>query len=238
VGNAHPDDVERRVLGAIGADGAPLDEIADRSGQAPATVAAVFHRLVRDGLVETRGELATLTDDGHAALSAPPDPAAQAAPTAPSVAVDLEEIARSVGSVVNTHVRARAAAAEAARDGVLASAADRDAAVAVLAEAFAHGRLTSAELEQRTGQALAARTHGDLDGLLAGLGGYRVAVPRRPWRKVLFGLVAFLMSPFVLLGGGLFFFGSDTDDHVAGAILLLVLLPGPLALWRWAWPRR
>jgi hypothetical protein len=238
VGNLDPGEVERRVLGAIGVDGAPLDEVAARSGKSPATVAEVFHRLVRDGLVETHGERASLTDDGHAALSGPQAPIGQATRAAPSVAADLEEIARSVGSVVNTHVRARAAAAAAARDGVLASDSDRDAAVAVLAEAFSHGRLSSAELEQRTGQALAARTHGDLDDLLAGLGGYQAVAPSHPVRKAMFGVVAFFSSPFLLMGTLFLLFGEDLGDRGVGVFFLLLVLPGLFALWRWAWPRR
>ena len=70
---------------------------------------------------------------------------------------------------------ARAAAAEAKRDAVLASDADRDAAVRVLTDAFSVGRLSASELDERTGKVLAARTHGKLDDLLAGLGGYPVA---------------------------------------------------------------
>jgi hypothetical protein len=154
---------------------------------------------------------------------------------------DVARLARSVGSAVAGvagEMRGRAAAAEAERDAVLASDNDRDAAVRVLADAFSVGRLSSAELEERTGRALAARTHGELDDLLAGLGGYRASVPSRPWRKVVVGVIAFLMSPFVLLGSMLFTFGSDLGDHVAGVVFLLVLLPGLFALWRWAWPKR
>lgn len=141
-------------------------------------------------------------------------------------------------SAVVGHVSNRAAAQEAARDGVLASDADRDDATRILADAFAAGRLTSAELEQRTTLALAARTHGELDDLLAGLGGYRAARTRKhPLRKAVFGVVAFASSPFVLIASLLTFFGTDTDDHVGGLVLLVVLLPGLFALWRWAWPR-
>jgi hypothetical protein len=52
-----------------------------------------------------------------------------------------------------------------------ASDADRDAVLAVLSEHFQAGRLTSAELEDRTGRALAARTYGDLAALTADLPG-------------------------------------------------------------------
>ena len=50
-----------------------------------------------------------------------------------------------------------------------ASDAERDAVVAALSEHFQAGRLTSEELEERTGQALAARTLGELDELTADL---------------------------------------------------------------------
>lgn len=50
-----------------------------------------------------------------------------------------------------------------------ASDADRDAVVATLSESYQAGRLTTEELEERTGRALAARTFGDLTSLTADL---------------------------------------------------------------------
>ena len=50
-----------------------------------------------------------------------------------------------------------------------ASDADRDAVVSDLSEHFQAGRLTAGELDERTGQALAARTWGELGELLADL---------------------------------------------------------------------
>jgi hypothetical protein len=50
-----------------------------------------------------------------------------------------------------------------------ASDADRDAVLADLSEHFQAGRLTAGELDERTGQALAARTWGELGELLADL---------------------------------------------------------------------
>jgi hypothetical protein len=50
-----------------------------------------------------------------------------------------------------------------------ASDADRDQVVAALSEHFQAGRLTSEELDERTGRALAARTLGELGELTAGL---------------------------------------------------------------------
>lgn len=55
-------------------------------------------------------------------------------------------------------------------------------------------------------------------------------------RKALFWAVALLSSPFVLVGGMLLFLGSDAGDHLGGLFFLVLLLPGLLALRRWAWP--
>jgi hypothetical protein len=60
-----------------------------------------------------------------------------------------------------------------------ASDADRDAALADLSEHFQAGRLTAEELDERTGQALTARTWGELTELLADLPATRPAT--RPW---------------------------------------------------------
>jgi hypothetical protein len=58
-----------------------------------------------------------------------------------------------------------------------ASDADRDAVVAALSDHFQAGRLTSEELEERTGSALAARTLGQLDELTVDLPAPRSAAP-------------------------------------------------------------
>jgi Domain of unknown function (DUF1707) len=50
-----------------------------------------------------------------------------------------------------------------------ASDSDRDAVVSDLSEHFQAGRLTAGELDERMGRALAARTWGELSGLLADL---------------------------------------------------------------------
>lgn len=60
-----------------------------------------------------------------------------------------------------------------------ASDADRDAVVSDLGEHFQAGRLTAAELDERTGRALTARTYGELTELLADLPAARPA-PRIP----------------------------------------------------------
>jgi uncharacterized protein DUF1707 len=60
-----------------------------------------------------------------------------------------------------------------------ASDADRDAVVSDLGEHFQAGRLTAAELDERTGPALTARTYGELTELLADLPAVQSA-PRIP----------------------------------------------------------
>jgi DUF1707 SHOCT-like domain len=58
-----------------------------------------------------------------------------------------------------------------------ASDADRDTAVDILCEAVAEGRLTLAELDERAGAALSARTVCELAALIADLSGPRTPVP-------------------------------------------------------------
>jgi Domain of unknown function (DUF1707) len=77
-----------------------------------------------------------------------------------------------------------------------ASDADRDAVLSELSEHFQAGRLTAEEFDERAGQALAARTHGELRNLLRDLPAARpgpqapaatssAAAPQRPWRPAL-----------------------------------------------------
>jgi hypothetical protein len=73
--------------------------------------------------------------------------------------------------------------------------------------------------------------------VLQGLGGLQLRTERHPVRRVVCG-VAFLSSPFVMLGALFSTFGDDPGDHVFGLVLLALLLPGLFGLWRWAWPRR
>jgi Domain of unknown function (DUF1707) len=59
-----------------------------------------------------------------------------------------------------------------------ASDADRDAVVSALSENYQAGRLTSEELEERTGRALSARTFGELQSLTADLPGPLPSAPQ------------------------------------------------------------
>ena len=63
------------------------------------------------------------------------------------------------------------------------SDADRDRALAELSEHFQAGRLTAAELEDRTGRALSARTGNDLAVLLADLPAAQVVTTAAPARR-------------------------------------------------------
>jgi hypothetical protein len=77
-----------------------------------------------------------------------------------------------------------------------ASDADRDAVLSELSEHFQAGRLTAEEFDERAGQALAARTHGELRDLLRDLPAARpgpqspaatssAAPSQRSWRPAL-----------------------------------------------------
>jgi hypothetical protein len=72
------------------------------------------------------------------------------------------------------------------RAGLRVSEAQRDAVATELGEHFGQGRLDQAEFDERVTQALAARTEGDLDGLLADLPPAREPAPApapRTWRR-------------------------------------------------------
>jgi hypothetical protein len=78
-------------------------------------------------------------------------------------------------------------------DGLLASEADREAAQAVLKQAFEDQRLTQDEFEARVGQALAARTQGQLAALTRDLprpSGGMAPTARRPRRTRLVAWIA------------------------------------------------
>ncbi len=71
--------------------------------------------------------------------------------------------------------------AAAGRDRLRARHADREQVIDTLKTAFVHGRLTKNELDARTGQALAARTHADLAALTADIPADPAAAgPARP----------------------------------------------------------
>jgi hypothetical protein len=136
--------------------------------------------------------------------------------------------------------RARAAAA---RQATLASDAERERVCALLNTAFGEGRLTSAELDERTSRALAARTHGDLEDVMAGLTGpgssvlWGERVDRGLVPRIVFWLVALLTSPILFFGTIFLLFGDGFGERVFGIVMLALFLPGPVALYRWAHPR-
>ncbi len=110
-----------------------------------------------------------------------------------------------------------------------ASDADRDAVLADLSEHFQAGRLTAEELDERTGQALAARTWGELRELLADLpatlpAAVSAAVPAASGRPPTpAGRVA--RPPIVVLAG----------LGIAAAVLLGVAIGGWGVIWL-LWP--
>ena len=231
-------ETELLVLATVAREGGRTAAIAERLGQSDETVRAAVVRLLRADLLQATADGVTLTPRGQ--LAAENIQRSWRTPTAagaPVPVIDLDEVVRLVSAWWPDGAE-RAAAEKAQRRGLLASDVDRDAAVQQLADAFAQGRLSSADLEQRSGSALAARTYGELDDVLQGLGGLQLRTERHPVRRAVFCVVAFLSSPFVMLGALFAAFGDDLGDHVFGLVLLVLLLPGLFGLWRWAWPRR
>lgn len=133
--------------------------------------------------------------------------------------------------------------AAARRSATLASDAERDRVCQLLNSAFSEGRLTSGDLDERTSRALAARTHGDLETVLHGLAPagsaplWSTRRDRGPLPRVAFWLVGFFTFPFVFIGTMLLLFGSDLGDRIFGIVMLVIFLPGLIALYRWAHPR-
>lgn len=111
-----------------------------------------------------------------------------------------------------------------------ASDADRDAVVATLSESYQAGRLTSDELDERTGRALAARTLGELSPLTADLPGTQHAAPGPVAQQaarldrgvpVRLGAVAVLaaLAVLVILSAG---FGVAAHGHHGGDFWWLI----------------
>jgi hypothetical protein len=138
--------------------------------------------------------------------------------------------------------------ADAEHDALLVSDAERDQVCRRLSAAFSEGRITSPELDERTSRALASRTYGDLEAVMAGLEppatiSYRPVVPdhRPPQRGVLprlvFWVVGLFTAPFILGGGAMVLFGDGPGSWIVGLVMLTLFLPGLIALYRWAHPR-
>jgi hypothetical protein len=92
--------------------------------------------------------------------------------------------------------------------------AERDAAIEMLNQHFAAGRLTQREHDERTSLALAARTRADLDALVADLPNLREDRPRRRHRtRRPLGLLVAAFVALAILGG----------LHVVPAVAAVVL---------------
>ena len=137
---------------------------------------------------------------------------------------------------------------EAEHDALLVSDAERDEVCQRLSTAFSEGRLTSPELDERTSRALAARTYGDLEDVMAGLeppstpSYYSLSPGLRPAQRgvlprLLFWVVGLFTAPFILGGGAMVLFGDEPSTTIFGLVMLTLFLPGLIALYRWAHPR-
>ncbi len=107
-----------------------------------------------------------------------------------------------------------------------ASDADRDRVLAVLTENFQAGRLTSDELEDRTGRALSARTLDELDALTADLpsadpaGLAESAAAGGPGGRLPIGAVVLAV---ILIAGVVF--GATAAGHASHFLWLLIVVP-------------
>jgi hypothetical protein len=101
------------------------------------------------------------------------------------------------------------------------SDADRDAVLAELSEHFQAGRLTSEELDERTGRALAARTGQDLATIMADLPATGAAWAQQPGQR---GPVGFRF-PVVLIVIAAVIIGLSVASRGAGLVVLI-----PIAL--------
>jgi hypothetical protein len=137
--------------------------------------------------------------------------------------------------------------ADAERDALLVSDAERDQVCRRLSAAFSEGRITSPELDERTSRALSARTYGDLERVMAGLEpptttSYgplvpTASAPTRAFARVLFWVVGLFTAPFILGGGAMVLFGDEPSTSIFGLVMLLLFLPGLIALYRWGHPK-
>jgi hypothetical protein len=103
------------------------------------------------------------------------------------------------------------------------SDADRDAVLAELSEHFQAGRLTSEELDERTGRALSARTGQDLATIMADLPAPAEALSRQPSRRGPGGF----RFPVVLIVIAAAIIGLSVTGHHGGDGLVLLI---PIAL--------
>ncbi|HET7735241.1 MAG TPA: DUF1707 domain-containing protein [Nocardioidaceae bacterium] len=122
-------------------------------------------------------------------------------------------------------------------DALLASDAERDEAITRISDAYAVGRLTAEELHVRSEMALAARTYGELDEALRGLGALE-RPKSRSVRQIGFWVGAVPLSVVILYAVVVVAFGVDLHDRFGGLVLLAAFVPMLLALYRWAWSRK
>jgi hypothetical protein len=125
-----------------------------------------------------------------------------------------------------------------------ASTADRERVIDVLKAAFAEGRLTQDECEERVGQALSARTYAELAPLTADLPagnlvprlpGYQMPPPSRPMNKLaVASLVIALMPviPLLAVFTGLIAHGQiqERGERGAGVATAGILIGGLVSL--------
>ncbi|HEY2507268.1 MAG TPA: DUF1707 domain-containing protein [Streptosporangiaceae bacterium] len=120
-------------------------------------------------------------------------------------------------------------------DNYRASDADRDAVLTQLSEHFQAGRLTHTEFDERSDQALQAKTYGDLTALMSDLPGSSLMPPHQvpahpidPGQSAQAGrpaiAPAIVAVVTVVLGLGLLL-GSAQGHHGSGLLWLIIVIP-------------
>jgi len=132
------------------------------------------------------------------------------------------------GAPVNTEPGDQAAAGATSRGSFLASHTDREQAVDTLKAAFVEGRLTKDELDERAGQAFAARTYADLAVLTAdipaGPTGARLARAPASKKAITLRLAACaILMPVVIVAAAIIF-NNDGVALALGPLLFTYLL--------------
>ena len=117
--------------------------------------------------------------------------------------------------------------AAAGRDRLRAGHADRAQVIDTLKDAFTQGRLTSDELEARTGQALAARTYAELDVVTADIpGAPRLDAPPALARRWPLARAAVKSGGLLVIAAAVAHSGNIIDNSVPNG-----LGPGPHHGW-------
>lgn len=149
-------------------------------------------------------------------------------------AEEWTDVARMVSQARSAAQTSRTAEQRRREGQLLIGDQERETALEALSAAFGHGRLTQEEHDRRIDAALHARTRADLDALFSDLSTDESDVPATgTGRRTAFMVIALVSVPLLVLAV-LLVNGGDPGGVLLGSAMLVVLVPGLLALWSWA----